>query len=441
MIFDKRDKAKVYTPQQDDTLPKIAERETAAGNPITWQALARYNWGTDDRDEVNACLRDELGCRHRDEAGNFVVAADDEPRSEFLIPRPFQQTVQALGQTHTIRVRRLETPPQLIGCCSLPGITFAFNSSFVRPTVVDYLRPLEALAHDHPEAKIMIFGHTDAVGDDLYNKKLSERRAWSVHAFIANDADAWETLYNHPDEDWGLKVVQEILADLGHYFGPLDGDWGPQTRAALRSFLGLPEDATVKNDVATRRAVFAAYMAGKHDIDLPPERFMEPGYMGCGEFNPVEEEGGTLEANRRVTFYLFHPDRLPNLPCAFADLAPCKRQMVSPSLRHRETFRCSFYDSLACRCPSDGPAPGVEYGILFMQLFDATGNAPLSGRSYTITGAEWRIEGTLDDDGMLRHEQVPVGDYVLTLEGMDREIAALLFHASETEPQIRYLEV
>ncbi|MQA92256.1 MAG: OmpA family protein [Gemmatimonas sp.] len=367
MGFDSRESAKVLVPHEGDTLQTIAERESAAGNPITWAEIARFNWGTDDEVEIDAFLRDELGARKRGPDNHFVLSPDDKPRDQLLIPTRFKLPKLTLDKKYTLRVRKKVSPPQFVGCCSLPGITFGFDSSFVRPSVVEHLKPLEALAMAHPEARVIIFGHTDAVGTDLYNKKLSERRAWSVHAFITNDPDAWETLYNHPDENWGLPVLQEILADLGHDPGAPDGDWGPRTCAALRSFLGLPDDALVRNDSTTRRTLFAAYLASKHNIDLTAERFVDPGYMGCGEFNPAARTEDRIERNRRVTFYLFHPDRLPNLPCAFADTGPCQKQMVTLDRRHRKGFACSFYDSLSRECGGDGP---VILATLRIRLFD-----------------------------------------------------------------------
>ena len=396
MGFDRRENAKRYARQEGDTLQRIAERETTAGNPLTWEEIARFNWGTADAREVDACLRDELGCRKRDAANHYVISADDRPRSDLLIPVRFGRPGLALETTYTLRVRGKRCPDQFLGCCSLPGVTFAFDSSFVRPTVVQHLQPLEALARAHPAAKIMIFGHTDAVGDEIYNKKLSERRAWSVHAFITNDADAWETLYNHGDERWGVPVLQEILADLGHDPGPADGDWGHRTQAAARAFLGLPTGAPVENDAAFRTRLFAAYMAGKHDVDLPRERFMAPGYMGCGEFNPIEQTPEAVEANRRVTFYFFDPARLPNLPCAFADVAPCERQMVSPGARHTSTFRCSFYDSLAMRCPGEGPARDLPQ----VYLLDAIGDRIPHARWRARVGEGVVGEGAADANGL-----------------------------------------
>ena len=90
MGFDRRENAKKYTGQDGDTLRSIAERETAAGNELTWQDLARFNWGTINESEINEFLRDELGTRRRDGANNFVISSDDEPKDEFLIPQSFQ---------------------------------------------------------------------------------------------------------------------------------------------------------------------------------------------------------------------------------------------------------------------------------------------------------------------------------------------------------------
>ena len=374
MAFEKRDAAKIYRPQDGDDLESIAERESAEGNTITGEELARFNWGTGDPDHVDELLRDELGCRRRGPDNRFVFASDDQARSELRIPSRFRRDGLALNRTHQVRVTCLDCPDQFLGCCSFPSINFGFNSSFIRPGVLEHLRELETLAGSHPEARIMVFGHTDAVGSEIYNKKLSERRAWSAYAFIVNDPDAWETLYNHEDEKWGLAACKEILAHLGHDPGPIDGAMTAATRDAMRAFLGLPEDAPVSNDAAFRKALFTAYMGGEHDIDIPADRFLEPGYQGCGEFNPITDTQAADEANRRVTFYLFHPDRLPNLPCGFANLAPCKRQMVSLDTRHVETFRCSFYDSLAKRCPSENPTPPEADELVFAEICEVVTN-------------------------------------------------------------------
>ncbi len=345
MSFDNRDKARRYKPQDGDTLEDIAARERAGGRELTLQQLARFNWGTDDPDQINELMRDELGCRKRDDAGNFVIADDDRPRNPLLIPEPFARQGLPVDREHTLRVRRKACPPQFLECCSIPGITFEFDKSFIRPSVVGALKELEEAVGRHPDARVMIFGHTDKVGSDAYNKSLSERRAKSVFAFITNDVEAWEQLCSQ--EGWGTNETDQMLADQG-----FDRGTRPDAVREYQTSRGLTVDGSVGPQ--TRAQLFSDYMSGKHDLALTPDQFMEPRHMGCGEFNPQVATDAAEERNRRVTFFLFHRERLPNLPCAAGDLAPCQRQMTPAAPRFKSSFRCSFFDSIAAKCPCEG---------------------------------------------------------------------------------------
>ena len=359
MGFDKRDSAKKYSPKDGDTLKSIAERETAQGNPITPEDLARYNWGTDDPDVVDEHLRDEMGCYKRAPDKRFMFSDDAEPTGELLIPAAFKKTGLSTDATHTIKVKKKAEPPeQFKGCSRIKGITFEFDKSFVRPSVVGDLEAVEEELQKSPDAQVMIFGHTDKVGSEVYNKDLSERRAKSVYAFITNKPDIWEQLYQQ--ESWGIRAVQEILKDMGGPYdpGPVDGINGSQTQQAVRNFQkdhGLAVDGVAGPN--TRQKLFSEYMSGIHDIEIDDSRFMDPKHMGCGEFNPVVDTEEANEANRRVMFYLFDKARLPVLPCKAGDVAPCKKQMTPPAPRHNAPFKCSFYDSIAKKCGSDGPGP------------------------------------------------------------------------------------
>ncbi len=295
-------------------------------------------------------------------------------------------------------------PSRIFACSAVPGVTFAFNSSFVRPGVVEHLKEIEALAFRYPEAKIMVFAHTDAVDSDLYNKKLSERRAWSTVAFITDDTDAWETLYNHHKESWGLKVVQEILAHLGHDPGPLDGVMGDRTRAAMRALLGLPDDAAVANDAKFRSRLFRSYFqAAKHDVDLPRERFVTPGYMGCSEFNPVEPVDGAHEPNRRVHVFFFRPDQIPDLPCRYADIAPCQLQIADTTPRHNASFRCAFYDDLCRECTCNETARSLVEIRLYDHARQFVAEAPYR---VSVNGQVFAT-GKANRNGFVRLVDVP----------------------------------
>lgn len=85
-----------------------------------------------------------------------------------------------------------------------------------------------------------------------------------------------------PDEPTGLTLAraQEMLRDLGFDPGPIDGIWGPRTRAALERFMaarGLAGGDRL--DAAARHALSAAWQdrpeAGREtlsgDLQAPPE--------------------------------------------------------------------------------------------------------------------------------------------------------------------------
>ena len=67
-------------------------------------------------------------------------------------------------------------------------VNFEFNSARLTTDAMLTLRALGiAMQHETLQsASFQIAGHTDAVGEDAYNIELSERRAATVAAFLAN---------------------------------------------------------------------------------------------------------------------------------------------------------------------------------------------------------------------------------------------------------------
>ena len=230
------------------------------------------------------------------------------------------------------------------------GISFEKNTSYISPRVSTDLKKLEVKFQDwdkkYPKGQIVVFGHADQ--DEADGKGLSERRAQSAYAFITNDAATWEKLYNA--EKWGLKPIQELLKEMGHYSGNSDGQDGPKTQAAIKSFqkkAGIPESGKV--DASTRTALFSAYMKGKHDIKIEPSRFRNVAshpWMGCSQNNQVK--GGPAAENRRVTFILINPSKYFPVyyPCQDGNEAACKGQCKKDGMRSSPGIRCLFYDEL-----------------------------------------------------------------------------------------------
>ncbi len=66
------------------------------------------------------------------------------------------------------------------------GIQFVFNKSTIRADSEPVLENVLGILNARPDLKLEIQGHTDNVGSDEYNQKLSESRAASVVAWLTN---------------------------------------------------------------------------------------------------------------------------------------------------------------------------------------------------------------------------------------------------------------
>lgn len=65
-------------------------------------------------------------------------------------------------------------------------VNFDFDSSNLTATAKGNLDKLAQILENNPDTNINIYGHTDNVGKDDYNQKLSERRANSVKAYLTS---------------------------------------------------------------------------------------------------------------------------------------------------------------------------------------------------------------------------------------------------------------
>lgn len=111
-------------------------------------------------------------------AGTGIVATVEEVR----------QAMQELGARETELEVRVELPADVL---------FDFDRATIRPDAARALAHLATLIRSHPGSTTLLEGHTDAVGDEGYNERLSERRAEAVEAWLVEregiDAGALET--------------------------------------------------------------------------------------------------------------------------------------------------------------------------------------------------------------------------------------------------------
>ncbi len=64
-------------------------------------------------------------------------------------------------------------------------ITFAFNSSVLTPEAQATLRKQAGWIRQFPEIRFRVYGHTDLVGSNSYNKALGLRRAKATVAYLS----------------------------------------------------------------------------------------------------------------------------------------------------------------------------------------------------------------------------------------------------------------
>jgi outer membrane protein OmpA-like peptidoglycan-associated protein len=257
-----------------------------------------------------------------------------------------------------------EMADRLVESHILPDITFATGSSFLRPNQASALKDLctqiQEWQKKTPDGKLVVFGHADAIGAELANKALSERRAKSVLAFLLKDQDGMEILCSQ--EKWGLKASQELLKHLGHDPGAIDGQDGAKTQAATKAFQAKQDLAeTGSMDSGTRKVLFKAFIANSNNLALAKRDFDDINgnpSAGCSEFNLADKTAGASEANRRVGVFLLKSNKnFPiTYPCAQGSIGPCQKQVGRKGDRRTGGFGCAFYDKLIVERPNQKTA-------------------------------------------------------------------------------------
>jgi outer membrane protein OmpA-like peptidoglycan-associated protein len=66
-------------------------------------------------------------------------------------------------------------------------VLFDFNKATLKPEAKSQLAGVLQAVKDQPGAQILIAGHTDSVGSDAYNMKLSQARAESVATYLVQN--------------------------------------------------------------------------------------------------------------------------------------------------------------------------------------------------------------------------------------------------------------
>lgn len=345
-------------------------------------------------------------------------------------------------------------------------VHFWFDKAFIEPCLREVMRRVAAHSDAHPDEKLLIVGHTDLVGDAVYNQSLSERRGQAAFAYLSFGRDRtaatreWDQLRRSRagggatiHDNWGVREEKYLLQDLGFYRGNVDETRDGALDAAIRAFQtdhGLTPDGVLGD--ATWPLLVAAYME-QDSLAVPEERFFRNAgqgcdggvlkWLGCGEQDPVRNTEDAWRPNRRTEFLFVRADRLPcevprpvtfDLPapgavgsswclgpgnpdrrCCFTtrSAAAPDRWLIQPAEpgRVQVAGRIAFEDG--------SPVVHARYTLLAADgenlHTDATGKPDLGERPKG--GDRGRpVPAVADEDGRFRHpRETPEGVYILEI--------------------------
>jgi outer membrane protein OmpA-like peptidoglycan-associated protein len=141
----------------------------------------RYWHDRRDRNDLNIEININLEQDREPPEAVFMDEIDDDELETYLVAAPRRR----IDRRYTIE--EIEQEPQLrtaMPAIEIDNVHFGFNESFVREEEVDKLdriaEVIEKILAAHPGEVFMIAGHTDAVGSDAYNLRLSRERAEAV---------------------------------------------------------------------------------------------------------------------------------------------------------------------------------------------------------------------------------------------------------------------
>ena len=166
----------VEVPPVKETLVEEPERE----EPVVKERVAAVveTPPTDASDEVSDGVSDEAT-----PAGEAGSAESEEPVTEEPVVKEAPVEEKPVVAEPVVEERTAEsTPPDLD--MKLDNVLFGFDMSAIPPGAKKALDELVAELKNNKGLKIEINGHTDHIGPDSYNDKLSLRRANSVANYL-----------------------------------------------------------------------------------------------------------------------------------------------------------------------------------------------------------------------------------------------------------------
>ncbi|MEM1271534.1 MAG: OmpA family protein [Bacteroidota bacterium] len=127
-----------------------------------------------------------------------------------LIGRRLDQQAKELEEQ--LRDAEVERTEEGIAVRFDSAILFDFDSSSLRGNARSDLSELAYSIQSYPGTKIVVVGHTDAIGSDAYNQRLSERRADAVRYELQREGVTSSRL-----TAYGVGESQPVASNASEY--------------------------------------------------------------------------------------------------------------------------------------------------------------------------------------------------------------------------------
>lgn len=153
-----------------------ADRERARADVRTAEAQRARAQASSAQAQANAAQAQASAAEQR------AMSAEQQAAQAQADAAAAQQRTQVLQQRLT-DLQAKETERGLL--VTLGDVLFEFNRADIKATGHGELRKLAEFLKKHPDRQVLIEGHTDDIGSNVYNENLSRRRAEAVANALA----------------------------------------------------------------------------------------------------------------------------------------------------------------------------------------------------------------------------------------------------------------
>lgn len=166
-------------PQKRDVVIKVSDEETSEGFDVE---LVVTNLSRNEKIVKRAT---------KDKDGNYVIQLREGDKYQIDITGKgyaFYNAEIDLGSQADISTMEVSMKPlSKLTTLNLKNITYETNSAALNAGSFEELNRVLKLMQDNPGISIEISAHTDNVGSDIYNQRLSDKRAQSVVDYLAEN--------------------------------------------------------------------------------------------------------------------------------------------------------------------------------------------------------------------------------------------------------------